>query len=536
MARKAKSTTNRVQWLETRVKELEQLTAQRQQAELHPSDNNISAHDGCMSPTDPVDRVPCSDSLESQLQTSSLPIFSGDSLPIASARTGPDERASQQSILVAPVQRSSNSEPRESTINAGQGTLLDGQPVHAIIGPSEDDCQTDEFFGVSSAGSFMQNVRRMVEKKLGQESSLAYSASGRRHSALPRTGLTHEATNKHTDYVLPPRRVADRLMTAYWRHVHIIDPYLDKAQMQDDYEKIWQGDSTIDDERSTLCLLNVIFALSSQLDESLIPTERERTANSYYLRARELLDVLETGSVRSVQYCLLLGEYFQGTGDSHPCWIFVGLAIRTAQSLGLHLAETSERITDLRTRQVMRKVWHGCILMDRVLSMTYGRPCMIGPRAAAAVPLPLALDDDHTTSENTGQGHSSAQPRSLMDFFISSLKLYDILHDVIFNFYSVNSQRDRQRNWPHDRPLDPIEGNPSVFELERRLSGWENSLPLHLKIANPFQHEDMEYATRRQAIILHQRYLSRSFFCLAQHTNKVKTAPRSLVASEAYPF
>ncbi|EXJ66448.1 uncharacterized protein A1O5_10600 [Cladophialophora psammophila CBS 110553] len=323
---------------------------------------------------------------------------------------------------------------------------------------------------------------------------------------LPASGNTN-ITHKQFDYVLPPRRRADTLISVYWKYVHVLYPYLDKIQVQEDYEKLWKGDDgTIEDERSYMCLLNTIFALSSQLDESTPVEERERFAHTYYTRARNLLDIVEGGSVRSVQSFLLLGQYFQSTNEPHPCWMFVGLGIRTAQSLGLHLPETSERAADIRTRELLRRVWHGCILMDRVVCMTYGRPCMIGPKAAVTVPLPLPIEEEELMRGPAQERPAQLQRSCVAEFYVHSLKLYAILHDVLFNFYSVNFQQTR--------PLDAdkyfgslSEGQSSVFEIEHRLFKWENSISDHLKVASKPQADELGSQLYRQAVILHQRQL-----------------------------
>ena len=377
--------------------------------------------------------------------------------------------------------------------------------VHAIIGATLDEDSREGFFGSSSAGTFMQNVKKMVQQKVGGVSGQP-SSQHLQTQNLPASGH-NTIQQKPVDYVLPSRRKADVLMSIYWRYVYVLYPYLDKAQMQEDYETIWKANSSIFDERSYMCLINVVFALCSQLDESTPIEERRQSAHVFYLRARESLDIVETGTVRSVQSFLLLAQYFQSTNEPHPCWIFTGLAVRTAQSLGLHLAETSERVTDIRTRELLRKVWHGCILMDRVVSMTYGRPCMIGPAAAGAVPLPLPLDEEYLVPESL-QGQSvRPQQTFAVEFYVFSLKLYEILHDIIFNFYSINFQPCQPMNG--DKYFGSLDqGQHLVFGIEGRLSRWKKSVPERLRVAtgsNP-QSDGTGATLHRQAVILQQRY------------------------------
>ena len=294
-------------------------------------------------------------------------------------------------------------------------------------------------------------------------------------------------------------------MSVHWTYVHVLYPYLDKLQTERDYEKLWRANGSIIDERSFMCLINVIFALSSQIDGSTPIEERQSCARVFYLRARELLDIEETGSVRSVQSLLLLGQYYQSTSEPHGCWMFTGIAIRTAQSLGLHLAETSENATDIRARELFRKVWHGCILMDRVVSMTYGRPCMIGPKAAQAVPLPLPIDEEYLATEIVQRQPGQTQKTFSVEFYVLSLTLYDIMHDILFNFYSVNGQSSQPADNKYFGFLDQEEN--SIFEIDRRLATWSDSLPDHFRITTLEKPTagTLEATLRRQGVILHQR-------------------------------
>jgi hypothetical protein len=45
-----------------------------------------------------------------------------------------------------------------------------------------------------------------------------------------------------------------------------------------------------------------------------------------------------------------------------------GLATRFAESLELHLPETSANAPSVGQRESLRRVWHGCILLDRYVA------------------------------------------------------------------------------------------------------------------------------------------------------------------------
>lgn len=78
----------------------------------------------------------------------------------------------------------------------------------------------------------------------------------------------------------------------------------------------------------------------------------------------------------SVQYLLILGQYLQGTQKSVQAWTVHGLAITTAFQLGLHSPKTNKGFPPLEC-EIRKRVWFGCVLLDRTLSMTFGRPSMI---------------------------------------------------------------------------------------------------------------------------------------------------------------
>ncbi|KAF7796719.1 hypothetical protein EIP86_007902 [Pleurotus ostreatoroseus] len=91
-------------------------------------------------------------------------------------------------------------------------------------------------------------------------------------------------------------------------------------------------------------------------------------------------DVLSTATIVNLQSLLILCM----VGDCHSqhvpnalsaLWVRLGCAIRMAQDLGLHRAETVKQNIELR-----RRLWSLCVISDRCesrISITYGHPYMI---------------------------------------------------------------------------------------------------------------------------------------------------------------
>lgn len=193
--------------------------------------------------------------------------------------------------------------------------------------------------------------------------------------------------------LLPRRREADHLVGLYWRYVDPLYPFLDRQTWTPAYEALFDGQGKDDpDDRIFVSTLNVIFALSTQLSERWpsqsprdvrpssskeflkILRQRERQGRVYFARAQKLLQRSlwdATGSLATVQFLLLASQYLQSTNNPHQTWMVVGSTIRTAQSLGLHLPDAANLgangadFPQSEDRELRRRLWHGCVLMDR---------------------------------------------------------------------------------------------------------------------------------------------------------------------------
>lgn len=234
-----------------------------------------------------------------------------------------------------------------------------------MMGAVEEGRATQGFFGSSSAAGFMRQIQTAVDQRV---------SSPDRRSPGPTIALRSDLSSGRgavprgpPDYALPPRRTADSLMDVYWNYVFPLYPFVDSAQMKVHYAQIWEGGTSLHDESMRMCTFNVIFALASQLADFIPPEEREGAADAFFARAKDLLhfNLWDTGSAGLIQCLLLMAQYLQSTDSAHQCWIVTGLAIRNAQSLGLHLAGTIVRLRGLHEQQLARKLWHGCVLMDR---------------------------------------------------------------------------------------------------------------------------------------------------------------------------
>ena len=173
--------------------------------------------------------------------------------------------------------------------------------------------------------------------------------------------------------VLPLRRNADDFLACYWEFVHPVFPLLHKTSFIDQYERVWassKGDRARPDdieEPTFMAILNLVFALGCKYSTLVHSSQKSSTADEFYQRTRVLSEffILDSTSVATVQLLALSGVYLQSTEYASRCWNSVGLAVRAAQSLGLHTESKGIRAASQLEREIRRRIWHTCVSLDR---------------------------------------------------------------------------------------------------------------------------------------------------------------------------
>ncbi|PLB35594.1 transcription factor domain-containing protein [Aspergillus candidus] len=396
---------------------------------------------------------------------------------------------------------------RQSAEGSYLGGDIRGLGVNAMMGAVEEERPTQGFFGSSSAASFMRQIRTAVDKRV---SSSHRQTSDSILGIEPPSSLTstrNARTPTVPNYVLPPRKTADSLMEVYWCFVFPLYPFVDGAQLRAEYGRIWTGESLHSDENMLMCTFNVVFALACQLADSISPEEREASADAFFSRAKDLLQfsLWNTGSAALIQCFLLMAQYLQSTDSAHQCWIVTGLAVRNAQSLGLHLPQTIARLRNPQEQQLARKIWHGCVLMDRVISMTFGRPAMISKASCGSVPLPATVDEEYIPTASGAEAMQPADRPSVMAFYAKSLELYEILNDILLSLYKPIPEESPEDMYNFYFNKETSEGERTIFELDRALTRWTRSLPPHLRGTTSPETENLVFY--RQSVVIRARFL-----------------------------
>ncbi|RMJ13281.1 hypothetical protein BHE90_006667 [Fusarium euwallaceae] len=308
----------------------------------------------------------------------------------------------------------------------------------------------------------------------------------------------------------PPRRTADDFVRCFWEFVHPVFPVLHKTSFMSRYNLLWSAEdneSSNDamsemDEVIFSSTLNIVFAIGCRFSESVPAASRASLAQTFYQRSRSIyrFEILDSMSLSAIQMLLLTGVYLQSTQQATRCWNVVGLAIRAAQSLGLHVESPSQPRSQL-SMEMRRRVWHTCLVLDKLLSMTFGRPAMIS--TSWHVPLPSLIDDEYLAAD--GQGEQPQDKPSRMGLLIWSSKLFLILDEILLSFYAPHPQKSVDTISENDLNVQQIISD--VMVLNRRIEEFFDSIPEYLRLepGSEFTPEQQELSVTIQKQILNCR-------------------------------
>ncbi|CAI2163370.1 7660_t:CDS:2 [Funneliformis geosporum] len=249
------------------------------------------------------------------------------------------------------------------------------------------------------------------------------------------------------EFELPPREICDKLLDAYWKEFHPFMPFIDKQDLMEKY-------NNLEYNYFSVILLYSIFSISARfVEESIVrpdPNDDSNAGTQYFNKAKDLLkDEFCNASISLVQSLILLAGHRQ-SHKSSANWVYIGLAIRLAQDMGLH-RDSAKWNLDERQGEIRRRVWWGCVLSDRYGSARMGRPLAIND-ADFDVDLPVAgkvPEDDEETIEG----------------WVEIIKCNLILGRILNHSYCLKSKSSQ------------VNVEQMLTSLDHELNEWRDNLP-----------------------------------------------------------
>ncbi|KAF2501403.1 hypothetical protein BU16DRAFT_450555 [Lophium mytilinum] len=373
---------------------------------------------------------------------------------------------------------------------------------------------TDEeysgFFGPSSNIAFTRHLSRAVARLSytdhtyptpGTHVSLHLDGGLMRVSRPPSPARTQDSMRlRHLRvqplnlFALPPEDETLDLVHRYFSNTGLLFPYVHEETFLETYRAMKRTDFT-KVRKTWLGLLNMVlaFAISTTVSNGTCAEQRAEMSDVYYRRALGLCDkhVWRGASIELVQYLLMMGQYLQGTQKSTQTWNIHGLAVKAALQLGLHSAEACEKLSPIE-RETSKRLWYGCVILDRTLSMTFGRPAAIPD---SYVRLELPVDFDCIAADN-----SAVDPRKRNStlFYTMTITLYKVMWNVIDLLYAANIGCGSSTS--------VLDFMAYLFKMEQQLMEWERSLPANMALRKSQEILSEEDDTERYRIILTLRY------------------------------
>lgn len=236
----------------------------------------------------------------------------------------------------------------------------------------------ESMYGPSSTVAFLRHVMPN-QSRHGSVTPGTQPQSSSRASMDLKTGNVPAAPDRIAARadgiaVLPMRRQADNFLLCYWEFIHPLFPVLHKPTFLRKYDRLWvegdKGQTQYDSEAEEAIFtstLNLVFALGCKFSGLIDASQKSSAADDFYQRSRQSypFDILDSTSISLVQMLILTGVYLQSTQHASRCWNSVGLAIRMAQSLGLHVDHSSRRSISQLELEMRRRIWHTCVHLDR---------------------------------------------------------------------------------------------------------------------------------------------------------------------------
>ncbi|KAG9962313.1 hypothetical protein KCU61_g4725, partial [Aureobasidium melanogenum] len=186
-----------------------------------------------------------------------------------------------------------------------------------------------------------------------------------------------------TAYFLPPRHVADRLITQYLNAVHPVARLVHQPTFESQYNLFWSNlsNGTITPAPIQAILFAAMFSAAVSLSDDAAASFSEMSKHSLVDRLREMTEfmlsranLLRTTKIDTMQAFIMYMLPLCRTEISRAHSALVGTAIRLAQCMGLHRDGTTFGLSAVDTH-VRRLIWYQiCFLDVRTCEATGPRP------------------------------------------------------------------------------------------------------------------------------------------------------------------
>ncbi|KAI8665065.1 Zn(2)-C6 fungal-type domain-containing protein [Fusarium sp. Ph1] len=308
------------------------------------------------------------------------------------------------------------------------------------------------------------------------------------------------AVNPH---ILPSHHDVLQMVDTFFENTGKFFPYLYKPWILRSFANMRRsGFQNV--ERSQLCILNLLMAFATTHCPSDLPVSLRAEQGDVFLQRALLLipDIKPaTGNLEPIQALLMATQYIQGTQRSSQTWDILGRLIHAAFQVGLYQPASQAHYSPLEA-ELRKRAWWMCFIMDRMCSMTYGRPQLV---LNAYMVMDLPTDVELETLAGSVPDNMTASAASTPSLLVYTSRLYLILGQVIESVYDNNISCLAPTTSLHQILK-------RVLEVDQDLTKWRQQLPPGLSQVTASELSQLqavgETQTYRFRTILTVRYLN----------------------------
>ncbi|KAI3113376.1 transcriptional regulator family: Fungal Specific TF [Penicillium roqueforti] len=167
----------------------------------------------------------------------------------------------------------------------------------------------------------------------------------------------------------PDQRALEQLLAIYFKWFHPAFPILEKSTFLQKYNG---------NQLSLLLLNGVLMIAVTVCDEADLALlglqDRYKARQLFYKQARALYETdSDPDKINNVVASFLISFWWGGPNDQKDSWHWLGIAISSAQNLGMHRSTAKSHMSSHRVR-IWRRIWWCLRIRDVLVSSSIGRP------------------------------------------------------------------------------------------------------------------------------------------------------------------
>lgn len=250
--------------------------------------------------------------------------------------------------------------------------VLEQQPVHRQVEHQSVVYNLQgrsRYIGPSGTLFFLSQLKRLLsetESKNGQ---------GDQRETIQQA----YALDKQNDLIavpdMPSPEYVNRMLAIYFDSIHPDMLIFNQGEFTQEVNRL---DSALEAPAATVCSAFALFVavLDCQRGDNNYDYIKQR--QEFWSVVQNNLGIVVNGSgIKQIQCLLLIAQIFHNNNERNTTWNLIGVAIRTAYSMGLHREGALTTRDGREDSEVKRRVWWTLYEYERFLAVSLGRPTAI---------------------------------------------------------------------------------------------------------------------------------------------------------------